>query len=260
MRSRIRVDATKPGGMPPAHELQPEQAWVHSSVICVSQFLPTMMNTQHSRNISVGIANTPSRSNPLYVHTPPTAIHGALRIGYISPDFHDHVVARNLVPLFQHHDREHFEILCYADGGQTDPLTDIFRRTASQWRSTYRVADEAVAEIIRQIVWIFSSISHNTSPATGCWCSPAGPRRCRSALPGIPRAQASRPLLSDQRSVSGGGSRRRASNTQHPTSNTQQLPPLHHGPVAKPPVTPKIRCPESDTASERSSCSIVLVL
>jgi predicted O-linked N-acetylglucosamine transferase (SPINDLY family) len=28
-----------------------------------------------------------------------------LRIGYVSPDFRDHVVGRNLLPLFERHDR-----------------------------------------------------------------------------------------------------------------------------------------------------------
>ena len=38
-----------------------------------------------------------------------------LRIGYVSPDFRDHVVGRNLLPLFREHDHQRFEILCYAD-------------------------------------------------------------------------------------------------------------------------------------------------
>ena len=38
-----------------------------------------------------------------------------LRIGYVSPDFRDHVVGRNLLPLFQRRDRERFEVTCYAN-------------------------------------------------------------------------------------------------------------------------------------------------
>ena len=48
-----------------------------------------------------------------------------LRIGYVSPDFRDHVVGRNLIPLFRRHDSEQFEILCYSEARKTDGLTAL---------------------------------------------------------------------------------------------------------------------------------------
>ena len=73
-----------------------------------------------------------------------------LRIGYVSPDFWDHVVGRNLMPLFERHDRQQFEILCYAGVAKTDAMTDRFRQSAQQWRNTVDVGDEALAEMIRR--------------------------------------------------------------------------------------------------------------
>jgi predicted O-linked N-acetylglucosamine transferase (SPINDLY family) len=73
-----------------------------------------------------------------------------LRIGYLSSEFRDHVTARHLVPLFEHHDRQNFEILCYAGVTKPDQRTDEFRRRADQWRNTLGLGDEAVAEMIRQ--------------------------------------------------------------------------------------------------------------
>ena len=73
-----------------------------------------------------------------------------LRIGYISPDFRDHVVGRNLVPLFEGHDRRNFEILCYSDVVRPDGMTDEFRQRAQAWRSTVDADDAAVAEMIRR--------------------------------------------------------------------------------------------------------------
>jgi len=73
-----------------------------------------------------------------------------LRIGYVSPDFRDHVIGRNLLPLFQRHDRRNFEILCYAGVARPDPMTDEFRRLASQWQSTIGMGDQALADLIRR--------------------------------------------------------------------------------------------------------------
>lgn len=72
-----------------------------------------------------------------------------LRIGYISPDFRDHVVGRNLRPLFLHHDRSRFEIICYSGVIQPDGLTDEFRRHADQWRSSAGIGDADLARMIR---------------------------------------------------------------------------------------------------------------
>ena len=47
-------------------------------------------------------------------HTNSPSPNRRLRIGYVSPDFWDHVVGRNLVPLFNDHDHREFEIFCYS--------------------------------------------------------------------------------------------------------------------------------------------------
>jgi predicted O-linked N-acetylglucosamine transferase (SPINDLY family) len=73
-----------------------------------------------------------------------------LRIGYVSPDFRDHVVGRNLMPLFECHDRREFEVFCYAGVVQPDKLTEEFRQHAQRWRGTVGVSDEALADMIRR--------------------------------------------------------------------------------------------------------------
>jgi len=73
-----------------------------------------------------------------------------LRIGYVSPDFRDHVVGRNLLPLFRHHDREKFEILCYSGVRKPDGLTALFRQCARTWCDVADVGDETLAELIRR--------------------------------------------------------------------------------------------------------------
>lgn len=73
-----------------------------------------------------------------------------LRIGYVSADFRDHTLGRNLMPLFRHHDRRNVEVICYSGVLHPDELTKEFRERADQWRDVENVSDDALAELIRK--------------------------------------------------------------------------------------------------------------
>jgi predicted O-linked N-acetylglucosamine transferase (SPINDLY family) len=73
-----------------------------------------------------------------------------LRIGYVSPDFREHVVGRNLIPLFREHDHARFEIFCYANVARPDWLSEQFRSCSEGWRGISGVSDERAAEMIRE--------------------------------------------------------------------------------------------------------------
>jgi protein O-GlcNAc transferase len=73
-----------------------------------------------------------------------------LRIGYVSADLREHAAAYYLEPILAAHDRQRFEIFCYADVPDADAVTQRFQRYADQWRSLVGMADEQAAEAIRQ--------------------------------------------------------------------------------------------------------------
>ena len=73
-----------------------------------------------------------------------------LRIGYVSPDFRNHVVGRNLLPLLREHDHGPFEIFCYSNVARGDAFTEQFRSHADHWRDITQVGDEHAARMIRQ--------------------------------------------------------------------------------------------------------------
>ena len=73
-----------------------------------------------------------------------------LRIGYLSPDFRDHVVGQNLLPLLRQHDHQQMEIFCYANLVRADAVTEQFRRYADVWRSIIGLSDSQAADLIRQ--------------------------------------------------------------------------------------------------------------
>ncbi|HMD52957.1 MAG TPA: hypothetical protein VKJ65_00200, partial [Phycisphaerae bacterium] len=72
-----------------------------------------------------------------------------LRIGYVSPDFRQHVVGRNLLPLLQRHDRANFEIFCYSNVIHADSMTEKLRSHADQWRNITDQTDQSAAQMIR---------------------------------------------------------------------------------------------------------------
>ena len=72
-----------------------------------------------------------------------------LRVGYVSADFRNHVVGRNLLPLMREHDHRPMEIFCYSQVARPDAFTDRFASYADSWRNIGRVEDEQAAELIR---------------------------------------------------------------------------------------------------------------
>lgn len=72
-----------------------------------------------------------------------------LRVGFVSPDFREHPVARFLWPLFEQRDRAAFEFVCYAGGELTDAVTDEYRASADAFHAVTTLSDEQLAKLIR---------------------------------------------------------------------------------------------------------------
>ena len=73
-----------------------------------------------------------------------------IRIGYLSPDFRGHAVARFIEPILAHHDKSRFEIFCYANLARPDTTTQQLQRLADHWRDIHRVGDENAARLIAE--------------------------------------------------------------------------------------------------------------
>jgi predicted O-linked N-acetylglucosamine transferase (SPINDLY family) len=72
-----------------------------------------------------------------------------LRIGYVSPDFRDHVVGRNILPLLERHDAEQFEVFCYSNSETADEMTEQIKSCAPGWRNILGNTDAEAAAKIR---------------------------------------------------------------------------------------------------------------
>jgi predicted O-linked N-acetylglucosamine transferase (SPINDLY family) len=89
-----------------------------------------------------------------------------LRIGYVSPDFRSHPVARFVEPILAQHSKADFEVFCYVDVPKGDATTNRLRGMVDLWRDTLGMADSHLAEMIRAdqidiLVDLAGHTSHN---------------------------------------------------------------------------------------------------
>ncbi|MEO0373678.1 MAG: tetratricopeptide repeat protein [Cyanobacteria bacterium P01_A01_bin.17] len=80
---------------------------------------------------------------------PSHSIDQPLRIGYLSPDFRQHSVAYFIEPILKHHDRETFQIYCYANVAVPDADTERLKALGHLWRDVYALTDEQLADLIQ---------------------------------------------------------------------------------------------------------------
>jgi protein O-GlcNAc transferase len=134
-----------------AVRLKPDLANAHSNLLYALQFHPgydpktifeehRRWNQQHAVPLGKFIQPHANDRNP----------DRRLRIGYVSPDFRDHVVGQNLSPLLREHDHLQTEIFCYANMVRGDAFTEQIRGNADAWRSIARLSDSQVVDLIRQ--------------------------------------------------------------------------------------------------------------
>jgi protein O-GlcNAc transferase len=133
-----------------AIRLEPDSAAAHSNLILAMHYHPAhdariirhelhRWNERHAEPLKTFIRPHANNRDP----------DRRLRIGYVSPDFRDHVVGQNLLPLFREHGRDQMEIFCYADVIREDAITGELRSNADSWRSMVGLSDSESADLIR---------------------------------------------------------------------------------------------------------------
>ncbi len=70
------------------------------------------------------------------------------RVAYLSPDFRNHVVNTFIRGLIKYHDREQFEVICYANVKTEDEVTAEYRKAADVFENVSGLTDRQVAEKI----------------------------------------------------------------------------------------------------------------
>jgi predicted O-linked N-acetylglucosamine transferase (SPINDLY family) len=131
--------------------LKPNYSGAHSNLVYTIQFHPgydaTAIVREHAR---WNRQHAQPLRRLIQPHAKDRDPDRRLRIGYVSPDFRDHVVGRNMLPLLRAHDRQRFEIACYALMRRHDALTLSFQALADIWRDVAADSDDGIADMIRR--------------------------------------------------------------------------------------------------------------
>ena len=73
-----------------------------------------------------------------------------VRVAYMSPDLRRHPVGQYMSGVLAAHDRERFEIICYADVTRPDVITELCKDQSDLWVSTVGLDDDALVKRIRE--------------------------------------------------------------------------------------------------------------
>jgi protein O-GlcNAc transferase len=106
------------------------------------------------------------------IHPAPKSIKKKMRIGYVSPDFRNHAVARFFCPLIENHDSDRFEIVCYGEVVYPDEITERIRQQAFGWRRTIGLSDLDMAKQIAadEIDVLIDLAGHTARNRLGVFC------------------------------------------------------------------------------------------
>lgn len=134
-----------------AVELQPERAALPSNLLLALHYHADTSPTDLARAHREWGARHGGRYRRSFWPAPATRDRSRrLRVGYISPDFRNHAVARFMEPLLKNHDHAAFEIFCYADVLGPDAVTARLKNLADHWQGIAARSDDDVADMVRR--------------------------------------------------------------------------------------------------------------
>ena len=87
-----------------------------------------------------------------------------LKIGYVSPDFRNHVVAHFFEPVLEKHDRTRFDVHCYFCSSEIDATTRRIRDLADVWRELGHVPfDDAERMMLKDNLDVVIDLAGHTA-------------------------------------------------------------------------------------------------
>jgi predicted O-linked N-acetylglucosamine transferase (SPINDLY family) len=133
-----------------ALRIEPGNAQIHSSLCYKLHFHPdfhradlfgelTAWNDAHAARTAAAFSARAHDRDP----------GRRLRIGYVSPDFYGQAECFFVLPLLRKHDREKFEVHCYASVRTSDAATELLKSCADVWHDVLMLSDEELAGKVR---------------------------------------------------------------------------------------------------------------
>jgi len=131
-------------------ELDPNQSLSYSRVAYAAHFHPDFDADSLLREARRYAQHVELAAAPMIAaHANDRSPQRRLKVGYVSPDFRRHPVARFLLPLLENHNAGEVEIYCYSGVVNPDEITERFKHVAAAYRPTTRLGDAELADQIR---------------------------------------------------------------------------------------------------------------
>jgi predicted O-linked N-acetylglucosamine transferase (SPINDLY family) len=133
-----------------AIELRPDLSALHSNLLLTLHYHPDSspgdLAREHAAWAGRHVAPLAAARRP---HDNDADPDRRLRVGYVSPDFREHPVARFILPLFRERDRRQVEVFAYSDVTKPDTVTDLVREHVDRWRDVAVLDDAQLADAVR---------------------------------------------------------------------------------------------------------------
>lgn len=131
-----------------ALSLKPDYLQAHDNLLMLLQYHAglTPQDWQDALAAFAGVCAPISRLPHFHRRPDPEK---RLRVGYVSPDLRSHSCAWFFEPLLTAHDRNRFEIFCYADVASPDAITARLQTLAEHWSNIAGMPHPAVAQLIQ---------------------------------------------------------------------------------------------------------------
>ncbi|MBV5323783.1 MAG: tetratricopeptide repeat protein, partial [Rhodospirillaceae bacterium] len=132
-----------------AIEISPDYLGAHSNLLftlnSLADITPAEICAEHRRFGDM----IQAPAGPVQPHDNTADPARKLRIGYLSPDFLGHSVAYFIENLLEFHNKDRFEIVCYAINKRMDSLSRRLQSRVALWRSCSFMTDDELAAQIR---------------------------------------------------------------------------------------------------------------
>ena len=133
-----------------AMQADPANAAAHSALIFAMQFSPRvsateLLDEQRRWNLKHAVP-LKSLQKP---HSNAPMPDRRLRIGYVSPDFNDHVQSFFTIPLLSHHDPQQVMVTAYSAAARPSAMTERMRGLCHSWRDIGSMSYDQAAELVR---------------------------------------------------------------------------------------------------------------
>jgi protein O-GlcNAc transferase len=133
-----------------AIELRPDLSALHSNLLLTLHYhpgySPSDLEREHRAWAERHVAPLRAVRRP---HENAPEPERRLRVGYVSPDFREHPVARFVLPLFRERDGRQVEVFAYSDVTREDDVTRMVRDHVDRWRDVATLSDEQLARAVR---------------------------------------------------------------------------------------------------------------